>query len=76
MIWMLTTKEDWSAGRPDIGYEIRVCEGQYPDKVEDVRKLLRQESELKLCRCFGTADEAKQFVSDSGLRLLSPIPNG
>jgi len=75
MILLLTTTEDWSAERPDIGYNIRVCEGEYPNKVENVTELLKQEPGLKLCRCFHTVDEAKQFVSDCGLRLLGPIPS-
>jgi hypothetical protein len=75
MIWLLTTTEDWSAERPDIGYNIRVCEGEYPNKIENVKELLKLEPELKLCRCFHAVDEAKQFVRDCRLRLLGPIPS-
>ena len=74
MIWLLTTNEDWSAERPDIGYDIRVCEGEFPNKIEKVRELLKQEARVKLCRCFRTVDEAQQFVSHCGLRLVRPVP--
>jgi hypothetical protein len=74
MIWLLTTTEDWSAERPDIGYDIQVCEGEYPNKIEKIGELLKREARLKLCRYFLTVDEAQQFVSDCGLRLVRPVP--
>ncbi len=39
MIWLFTTYNDWSAKRLDIGYSIRVCEGEYSNKIENVRVL-------------------------------------
>jgi hypothetical protein len=39
MIWLFTTYNDLSAKRLDIGYSIRVCEGEYSNKIENVRVL-------------------------------------
>jgi hypothetical protein len=47
MIWLLTTTEVWSAERPDIGYTIRVCEGEYPNEIENVEELLKQDRRQK-----------------------------
>jgi hypothetical protein len=75
MIWLLTTTEVWTADRPDIGYKIQICEGEYPKEIRNVEELLRREAGLHLCSCFQTANDAERFVSDHGLRLLGPIPS-
>ena len=75
MIWALTTTETWSAEKPDIGYNIVLCDGEIPDKFDKVEELLNQNPGLQLVRWFHAAEEAKQFVSGHSLRLLGPIPS-
>lgn len=74
MLWLLTTTETWTEANPDIGYTVRLCEGETPYDVGNVKELLKQEQGLQLCRLFQTVDEAERFVSEKQLRLLSPIP--
>jgi hypothetical protein len=75
MLWLLITSARWCAENPDVSYSIKVCDDGDPVSVELIMRFFEENAGLQICRSFRSADEAREFVLEHGLRLLNPIPS-
>jgi hypothetical protein len=73
MLWLLITSEGWCAENPDVSYSIKVCDDGDPVSIELNMRFFEENAGLQIYRSFRSADEAREFVLEHGLRLLSPI---
>ena len=75
MLWLLITSARWCTENPDVSYNVKVCDDGDPVSVELIMRFFEENAGLQICRSFHSADEAREFVLEHGLRLLSQIPS-
>jgi hypothetical protein len=75
MLWLLITTERWCAEKTNVSYSFKVCDDGDPVSVELIMRFFEENAGLQIFRSFHSADEAREFVLEHGLRLLGPIPS-